>query len=152
MRRTVRSAAILTGVGLLGAGGLIAARAMRRSDGSRIAKAFTIDRPPAELYAALRDPDRLREVISVLGRVEIVDDEAESRVTWRGVGRQPTKAGSATLIRAPGDRGTELRVTLESRRPLANLELASRVENDLRRFKAQLEAGDIPLNGTDVTA
>ncbi|HTJ25468.1 MAG TPA: hypothetical protein VMA36_04805 [Candidatus Limnocylindria bacterium] len=148
----MRSAAILTGVGLLGAGGVMMVRAMRGRNGSRIEKAFTIERPAAELYAAWHDPEQLPSIISILDRVEIVADEADRSIAWRGVGCQPTKAGSVTFTRAPGDRGTELRVTLEPRRPSARLALAARVENDLRRFKAKLEAGDVALNGTDVTS
>ena len=61
---------------------------------------------------------------------------------------------------APGGRGTEVRIEIEyvvPGGPLGvGLKLAKKpplriLELDLRRFKSVLEAGDVAVNGTDVT-
>src|SRR5215218_1605887 len=61
---------------------------------------------------------------------------------------------AVSFLPAPGDRGTEIHVDLEHDRPAGKLgeavlkltgkEPLSKVKDDLRRFKAQVETGVIP--------
>lgn len=94
---------------------------------------------------------------------EIIADEPDRRIAWRSLDGGMPNAGSVTFREAPGGRGTELRVEMEWTPPGGALggTMASifgagdpglMVESDLRRFKARMKAGDIALNGTDVTA
>jgi uncharacterized membrane protein len=92
---------------------------------------------------------------------EIVDDSPARRIAWRSVGGTVPNAGSVRFTEAPGGRGTELRLEMEWAPPggplgtsLAHLigdDPGLMVDNDLRRFKATMEAGTPALNGTDVT-
>ncbi len=92
---------------------------------------------------------------------EIITDEPDRRIAWRSVGGSVPNAGSVTFTPAPGDRGTELRVEMEWAPPggplgksfahvFAGGDPGLIVESDLRRFKSQMEAGDVAVNGTDV--
>jgi uncharacterized membrane protein len=91
---------------------------------------------------------------------EIIADVPGERIAWRSVGGAVPNAGSVAFAPAPGDRGTELRVEMEWAPPGGPLgkSFASLiggdpgliVQNDLRRFKATMEAGSYALNGTDV--
>ena len=66
------------------------------------------------------------------------------------------QAGAVTFKKAPGDRGTEVRVRMEYTAPGGKLGAAAakligddpgtRVYEDLRRFKALMETGEIPVN------
>lgn len=155
--------------------------------GTRIEKAFTVNRPAAELYAVWRDLENLPNILSHVERVEvlderrsvwyargpkglsasweaeIIDDTPAHRIAWRSVSGSVPNAGSVMFSAAPGDRGTELRVEMEWQPPAGPLGSSFAhlfaggdpgliVETDLRRFKSQMEAGDIFINGTDVKA
>ena len=152
----IRPLKLLTGFALLGLGVSFIARSLSAGDeddaeiaernpdasvpygrGTRIEKAFTIERPAAELYAYWRDFSNLPRIMSHLERVEVLDElrsrwtakgpggvpatwEAEiiadtpgTRIAWRSVGGTIPNAGSVTFTEAPGDRGTELHVEME---------------------------------------
>jgi hypothetical protein len=51
--------------------------------------------------------------------------------------------GEVSFRRAPGDRGTEIHVEISTRGPFGGPALA-RVKDQLRRFKAEVETGQIP--------
>jgi uncharacterized membrane protein len=80
-------------------------------------------------------------------------DEVES--LWRSPERRPQyiegKDATVTFTGAPGDRGTEIHVELDSSAKLGDavgkllgtLPLA-KVKDDLRRFKQQVETGEVP--------
>ncbi|HEY0614381.1 MAG TPA: SRPBCC family protein [Candidatus Elarobacter sp.] len=152
-----RPLTLLTGVALLGLGVSLIARSLADDDdasgggvaehnpdasvpygrGTRIEKAFTIERSAADLYAYWRALENLPEIMSHLERVEqlddlhsrwtakapagipvsweaeIVDDTPGRRIAWRSVGGAVPNAGSVTFTEAPGGRGTELRVEME---------------------------------------
>lgn len=148
-----RSLTFVTGVALLGLGGALIARAVGAEDGAgsarnpdasvpygtgtRIDKAFTINRSPDELYRAWRDLERLPNILSHVESVEvldarrsrwhargpggvrtsweaeIIDDTPGERISWRSTGGTTPNAGSVTFVPAPGGRGTELRVEME---------------------------------------
>jgi uncharacterized membrane protein len=92
----------------------------------------------------------------------IINDEPNRLIAWRSkVGAEIPNAGTVRFEPAPGDEGTEVRVQLEYDPPggrfaawLAKLtgeEGAQQVAETLRRFKALMEAGEIPtIDGQSV--
>jgi len=90
--------------------------------------------------------------ITVLGSPEDVQRR------WQDDEYRPDYIDSAdaavSFKKAPGDRGTEIHVDLEQSAPggklgemlvkLSGKEPLSKVKDDLRRFKAQFETGEIP--------
>ncbi|HEX3549973.1 MAG TPA: SRPBCC family protein [Candidatus Elarobacter sp.] len=151
---------MLTGVALLGLGVSLIARSLSDEDdagdglrglggernpdasvpygtGTRIEKAFTIERSARELYDFWHDFTNLPSIMSHLERVEVldgersrwsakgpaglraqwdaelVDDTPGERIAWRSIGGGVPNAGSVTFAEAPGGRGTELRVEME---------------------------------------
>lgn len=93
-----------------------------------------------------------KAAVTVLGPPE----EVQRR--WAEDGLRPEYIDSTdaavSFKRAPGDRGTEIHVDLEKSAPggklgemvakLTGKEPLSKVKDDLRRFKAQFETGEIP--------
>ena len=93
------------------------------------------------------------------GKVEwdslIINDEPGKLIAWRSAeGGDVAHAGSIRFEPAPGDEGTEVTVALEYDPPGGKLGAAvakltrdsadSQVYDALRRFKALIEAGEIP--------
>jgi hypothetical protein len=90
--------------------------------------------------------------VTVLGSLE----EVQRR--WQDDDFRPDYIDSVdaavTFEKAPGDRGTEIHVDLEQTAPggklgemlmkLSGKEPLAKVKDDLRRFKAQFETGEIP--------
>jgi uncharacterized membrane protein len=85
---------------------------------------------------------------------EIVDDQPNTRIAWRSFeNSQFNNSGSVRFDRAPGNRGTLVRVELEYTPPggalaanvakLFGAEPGQQLEDDLRAFKQILETGDI---------
>jgi uncharacterized membrane protein len=79
-------------------------------------------------------------------------------IAWRSTeGSQIPNAGSVRFRAAPGGRGTEVTVSLEYSPPLGQVgallatmfgeEPGIQVREDLRRFKALMEAGEAPTTG-----
>jgi len=92
---------------------------------------------------------------------EIVEDRPGEMIAWRSVaGSQVPNAGSVSFKKLPGDRGTAVRVELGYDPPggvvgatfakLFGREPGQQVDQDLRRFKAMLETGEIIMS--DATA
>jgi uncharacterized membrane protein len=93
-----------------------------------------------------------KAAITVLGAPE------EIQRRWRDDRYRPhyieSTDAAVTFKRAPGDRGTEIHIDLEQTAPggklgemiqkLSGREPLSKVKDDLRRFKAQVETGVIP--------
>jgi uncharacterized membrane protein len=86
---------------------------------------------------------------------EITIDEPNSEIAWRSIGDPDIdNSGSVRFTDAPGDRGTEVLVELSYAAPggaigrgIAKLfgeEPKLQVREDMRRFKALIESGDIP--------
>ena len=94
----------------------------------RIRKAVTIDRPREEVESAWSAAEELRRKVEDAG-------------------------AQATFAAAPGDRGTELAVEFEHAPPAGDLgaaaqkltgrDLATQLSDDLRRFKQQVETGQV---------
>jgi uncharacterized membrane protein len=85
----------------------------------------------------------------------IINDEPERLIAWRSrEGAEVANAGSVRFEAAPGDEGTEVTVALEYDAPggklgalvakLTGEEPGQQVAETLRRFKALMEAGEIP--------
>lgn len=85
----------------------------------------------------------------------IINDEPDRLIAWRSrKGGDVDNAGSVRFEAAPGDEGTEVTVALEYDPPGGKLgaaiakltrdSAASQVYDALRRFKALMEAGEIP--------
>ncbi len=85
----------------------------------------------------------------------IINDEPDRLIAWRS--REASEIANAGTVRfepAPGDEGTEVTVTLEYNPPggkagaalakLSGEEAGQQVGEMLRRFKALMEAGEIP--------
>ena len=88
---------------------------------------------------------------------ETINEVPGEIIAWRSVaGSQIPNAGAVNFREAPGGRGTEIKVTLEYEPPAGKLgaavarlfgeEPAIQVREDLRRFKALQEAGEIPVS------
>jgi uncharacterized membrane protein len=86
---------------------------------------------------------------------ELLEDVENRRLTWRSLpGSSVDHRGSVEFKRAPGNRGTELHVRLEFHRPGGRVgELMAmmffehpeqQIREDLRRFKALVETGELP--------
>jgi uncharacterized membrane protein len=86
---------------------------------------------------------------------EIINDEPGRVIAWRSLeGASIANTGAVRFAPAPGGRGTEVRVRIEYAPPAGGLgaavakmfgrEPSQQVREDLRRFKQQLEAGEVP--------
>ena len=153
----------------------------RRHAHVRVEQAVTINRPIEEVYAFWRQYDNfprfMRHVVAVevLGNgrsrwrakapgglevdweAETLQDRENEWIAWRSVeGSRIQNSGSVRFTRAPGARGTEVRVQLEYHPPAGALgrrvawlfgeEPEQQVKEDLRRFKQLMETGEIPLS------
>jgi uncharacterized membrane protein len=151
------------------------------SDGAAVTveRAVTIDAPADRLYRYWRDFANLPRFMDHLESVTVLDDrrtrwtakapggksvtwDAEieeerpnEAISWRSLpGAQIGNSGTVRFTPAPGDRGTEVHVTLTYEPPagkagalaarLLGEEPDTQVREDLRRFKQIMEAGEIP--------
>jgi uncharacterized membrane protein len=147
--------------------------------GVKISQSITVLKPPDELYQFWRDFRNLPQVMRHLQSVEVTGDEhshwkasapfgktvewdaeiytqRENEVIgWRSLaGSQVDTVGSVQFRKAPGERGTEVTVTLKYDPPAGKLGAAiaaifgesaeHQVKEDLRRFKQIMETGEAP--------
>jgi uncharacterized membrane protein len=138
----------------------------------------TINRPAEELYAYWRNFENLPSFMNHLESVrvhddgrstwvarapvgmtvqwiaEITEDVPNERISWRSlVNVDVQNEGTVEFRPAPGDRGTEIHVSISYRPPwgivgsafarLFGDEPAQQIEEDLRRFKQLMEAGEL---------
>ena len=138
----------------------------------------TVLRSPDEVYALWRDLSRLPTFMVHLDEVretgpgrshwkasapfgqtvewdaETTVDEAGAGIAWRSVGHTDVQnAGAVLFVPAPGNRGTEIRVTLSYDVPAGPLGRAvakyfgeephQQLDDDLRRFKQVIETGEV---------
>jgi len=150
-----------------------------RLQGVQVAESFLVDKPVEELYSFWRDLERLPTILSHLktvevtderrshwivsapmiagGKVEwdaeIVEDRPNERIAWRSLaGADVDHQGSVEFKRAPGDRGTIVRVKMEYAPPAGRVgswfirlfgeNPESQIREDLRRFKRVMEIGE----------
>jgi uncharacterized membrane protein len=144
----------------------------------RTKRSLTVNKSPEECYAFWRDFKNLPQFMRHLEPVTIVDDrrshwkakapagasvewDAETiedrpneLISWRSTEDADVyNAGTVRFERAPGGRGTEVRVDLEYKPPLGKLgskvamlfreEPGQQVADDLRHFKQVMETGEI---------
>jgi uncharacterized membrane protein len=90
--------------------------------------------------------------------VTVLGSPEEVRQRWQEDGLRPeyieSRDAAVSFKAAPGGRGTEIQVDLEQTAPggklgemlmkLTGKEPLAKVKDDLRRFKAQFETGEIP--------
>ena len=144
----------------------------------RTKRSLTINKSPEECYAFWRNFENLPQFMRHLESVTVIDERrshwkakapAGATVEWDAetvedrpnefIGWRSTEdadvhnAGSVRFERAPGGRGTEVRVELEYKPPLGKLgskvamlfreEPGQQVMDDLRHFKQVMETGEI---------
>ena len=147
--------------------------------GIQVAKSVTINASPETLYRFWRDFTNLPRIMSHLKSVEIIDDlvshwvaqgplnssiewdaeiineEPYELIAWRSLpGAEVDNAGSVRFVRAPGGRGTQVKVSIEyipiagrigaMLAKLFGSEPNQEVQEDLRAFKQIMEAGETP--------
>lgn len=146
--------------------------------GVKVEKVMTINRSPEELYRFWRDfqnlPRFMRHLKSVEdhggGRshwvargpmgssvewdAELHNERENELIAWRSLeGSEVDTAGSVHFTRAPGGRGTEVRVVLKYNPPAGKFGAAvarlfgeapeQQIAEDLRCFKQLMEAGEV---------
>jgi uncharacterized membrane protein len=144
-----------------------------------VEKAITIDKSPEELYRFWRHFENLPRFMVHLKSVqstdhrrshwvagaplgttaewdaEITEERDNELIAWRSLeGARIPNQGCVRFQRAPGARGTEVRVTLAYTPPMGKLgatvaklfgeEPGQQLDEDLRRLKCLMEAGEIP--------
>jgi uncharacterized membrane protein len=149
--------------------------------GIHVTQTFLVSKPREELYAYWRDFTRLPRIMTHLESVTAIDDrrshwvarapsiaggsiewdaevttdEPDERIGWRSLpGSSVDTVGEVCFTQGLGDRGTEVRVTMDYVPPAGRLghwvaklfgEAADRqIREDLRHFKQIMEAGEIP--------
>lgn len=147
--------------------------------GIQVEAAFTIQKPRQELYDYWHNFENLPTFMhhvktvrrgegglwhweidapagmTVKWDAEIVNDVPGEVIAWRSVdGADVDNAGSVRFVEAPGERGTEVRVTIDYIPPGGTLgkwaatlfgkDPKMLIRSDLRRFKQLMEAGAIP--------
>lgn len=149
----------------------------RRHD-VRVTQAVAVSRSPEEVYNFWRDLEKLPTFMSHLESVrvigdkrshwkakgpvgrtiewdaEITDDQPGKRIAWQSLeGADIRNSGSVSFERAPGDRGTYVRVDIKYAPPGGAVTAAVTkfigsdpgefVERDLRAFKQIMEVGEV---------
>jgi uncharacterized membrane protein len=120
-----------------------------------VEQSVTVSKSPQECYEFWRNEGNRPKFSRMLESVTLVDDRPGERITWHSLEDSPVlHAGTVRFDRASGDRGTVIRVLLHYRPPLGRTSTgvakllghdpSSEVREDLRRYKALLETGEIP--------
>ena len=140
-------------------------RMLRSRFGEPVTSSMTINRSPDECYTRWRNFSQLPQFMRYLESVTELDDrrsrwvakspigelEWEAEITgdlpgrsisWRSVTPQMPLRGRVTFESAPGGRGTEVCVEIQTA-PFAKLFTLAEVNGDLRRFKQVLETGEV---------
>jgi uncharacterized membrane protein len=147
--------------------------------------AITINRTPEELYRFWRDFRNLPRFMEHLESVEVIDEkrshwkakapagttvewDAEiveetpnELISWRSLeGSTVENYGTVRFTRAPGDRGTEVRVEVEYNPPAGALGAAiaklfgeapeQQIKGDLCRFKQVMETGEVVKSDSSI--
>jgi len=148
--------------------------------GTRICESLLINKSPEELYAYWHNFENLPNIMRHLKSVRVSDggrshwvakapliaggevewdaeitaDEPNSHIAWRAIpGSDIEHRGSIQFAKAPGDRGTNVKVVLEYDPPAGKLgrwvaklfgeEPEQQMHDDLRNFKRIMEIGEI---------
>jgi uncharacterized membrane protein len=154
------------------------ARGARADSGIRVSESVTVARPPEEVYRFWRDLTNLPRFMEHLEAVqvlddrrshwrarapagssvewdaEIIEDQPNERISWRSnQAAEVPNTGTVRFRVAPGNRGTEIHVTLRYDPPAGRLgalvaklfgeDPSQQVKGDLRRLKQVLETGEV---------
>jgi uncharacterized membrane protein len=146
--------------------------------GIRVSETVTVARPREEVYRFWRDLTNLPQFMEHLEAVqvlddrrshwrasapagssvewdaEIIEDQPNELISWRSIqDADVPNTGTVRFRVAPGNRGTEIHVTLRYDPPAGRLgamvaklfgeEPAEQVKSDLRRLKQVLETGEV---------
>jgi uncharacterized membrane protein len=146
--------------------------------GIRVERSISVYRPVDEVYRFFRDFKNLGRFLSHVKDVretdenhshwfvrgpggmelewdaEIIEERPNELISWRSIGSPDVEsAGSVRFEKAPGERGTFIRVSLNYLPPAGALGAAiaklfgeepeKQIKDDLRRLKQVLEAGEI---------
>jgi len=151
----------------------------RRYSGMKLKRSIEVDRPAAELYAFWRQVENLPKLADVLTSVESIGgpwsrwtihragtqlswesevtvDRENEMIGWRSAeGSDVETAGYVRFERAPGGRGTLVRVAMEYDLPAGRVGAAlatllgkrpgAHVEEMLRRFRQVMETGEAAI-------
>jgi uncharacterized membrane protein len=156
-------------------------RATMSTRSVRVEQVTTINKPIEQVYAFWRNfenlPRFMRHLVgveqldnrrskwrakapagaSVQWEAEIVQERENEWIAWRSLENSTVEnSGSVRFSRAPGARGTELRVQLQYSPPAGALgrgiawlfgeEPNQQIAEDLHRFKQLMETGEIPIS------
>jgi len=151
------------------------------SHGVNVEEVVLINRPASELFRFWRQFETLPSFMEHLASVqkldnlrshwvanapagrtvewdaEIINEIPDELIAWRTRDNADVvSAGSVSFKRAPGGRGTDVRVRLQYNPPAGKLgaaiawmfgeEPSQTIREDLRRFKQLMESGEIPTN------
>lgn len=148
--------------------------------GTHVQTAFLIGREPGELYQFWRNFSNLPHVMRHLKSVDVIDetrsrwvasaprfaggrvewiaevvkDIPDQLIAWRSIeNSEVDHAGEISFSKAPGDRGTEVRVQLNYSPPAGRLgdwiatlfgeSAQQQIRDDLRQFKRTMECGEV---------
>jgi uncharacterized membrane protein len=175
--RIIAATAAVAGVTALD---VIEAQQLNRDKNDRAVRvtSITINRPPEEVYSFWRNLENLPRFMSHLESVqvrdgnrsrwkatapagmtvewdaEITEDRPNELIAWRSLeGADVEHSGSVRFARAPGDRGTQVKVAMVYNPPggvigigIAKLfgeEPGEQIKGDLYRFKQVMETGEV---------
>lgn len=151
--------------------------------GTKVIRTIIVDRPAEQVYNFWRDFENLPRFMTYLDSVrhtengrthwtargpagtqvewdaETVSDEPNRRIAWKSVPDSKFEnSGSVRFERAPGDRGTLIRVEMElSSNPgvaalekMLRMDLGRRITHDLRNFKQVIEVGEVTQSDASI--
>jgi uncharacterized membrane protein len=178
MKTRKKTLAIIAGTAAIGVASAVYATKTRRYSGIKMKKSIVIDRSPAELYAFWRNLENVLQIVDMIESVQVRDekrshwtaagpaglrlawdaeittDRENEMIGWRSVdGSMLETAGYVRFERAPGGRGTLVRVALEYSPPSGRFGGAivsilgknpgTFLDQALHRFRQRMEAGEI---------
>lgn len=159
----------------------------QRERAKQVSKAITVDCSPEDAYRFWRNPANLPRFMAHLDSVqaiderrsrwiarapagttvewdaEITEDRPGELISWRALaGAKLMSSGSVRFQRAPGGRGTEVRIEVQHQPPggligagiawLFGEAIGLHAASDLRRFKQLMEIGEIVQSDASVHA
>jgi len=150
---------------------------------ARLVRTIIVDRPAEEAYRFWHDFQNLPKFMTYLDSVrytadrrthwvangpggariewdaEIVLDDPNRMIAWRSVeGSTFEHSGSVRFERAPGDRGTLVRVEMDysatrtaaALGKILQMDIGQRIAHDLRNFKQMLEIGEVTQSDASI--
>jgi uncharacterized membrane protein len=178
MNRRTKALGIIAGAATIGVASAIYTSTRRKYSGIKLKKSIIIDRPASELYAFWRNFENLPQIVDMLESVEVRDDkrshwtalgpgnsrwEWDAEITtdrqnemigWRSIDDSTIEtAGYVRFERAPGGRGTLVRVALEYNPPAGRAGAAitsifgkrpgGHIQDALHRLRQRIETGEM---------